>query len=71
MRSIAIILVKEEVLQITKYGNSMKLIRMDERIEYSFYNLNSICNNNNISNVLDLSYSTNAISNSKKFSFGW
>ena len=70
MRSIAIILVKE-VLQITKYGNSMKLIRMDERIEYSFYNLNSICNNNNISNVLDLSYSTNAISNSKKFSFGW
>ena len=69
MRSIAIILVKE-VLQITKYGNSMKLIRMDERIEYSFYNLNSICNNNNISNVLDLSYSTNAISNSKKFSFG-
>ena len=70
MRSIAIILVKEEVLQITKYGNSMKLIRMDERIKYSFYNLNSICNNDNICNVLDLSYSTNVISNSKKFSFG-
>jgi len=67
---ITIILV-EEVPQITKYGNSMKLIRMDERIGYSFYNLNSIYNNDNICNILDLSYSTNTTSNGEKFSFGW
>jgi len=49
----------------------MKLIRIDRRIKYSFYNLNSICGDDNIYNILHLSCLTNTIFNGKNFSFDW
>jgi len=59
----------KELPKVTKYNNRVKLVGMYGYVEDTFGSMNSICDDNNMCNVLYLRCSTNTTSNSKQFSF--